>query len=84
LRIDLVRSKSQCVARCEASSRKEIKKSRRGVQIKVGLARHAAAGAKKGISDAVVAPLVVSSWCNSLGLDHSVIRAHFSSAATMV
>lgn len=79
-----MRSKSQCVAWCEASSRKEIKESRREVQIKVGLARHAAADAKKGTSDAVVARLVVSSWCNSLGLDHSVIRAQISSAATMV
>jgi hypothetical protein len=79
-----VRSNSQCVARCEAPSRKEIKKSRREVQIKVALARHAAVGAKKGTSDAVVTRLVVSSWCNSLGLDHLSIRAHFSSAATMV
>jgi hypothetical protein len=71
--------------RCEALSRKEIKKKQtRSSALRVCLAERAAADAKKGISDAVVARLVVSCWCNSLGVDHSAIRAEFSSAAAMV
>jgi hypothetical protein len=54
------------------------------LRIKGLLGWRAAADAKKGSSDAVVTRLVVSCWCNSLGVNHSAIRTHVGYAAARV